>query len=339
MKKHIPAILAALLIVFMFSACPIIDTSEYGSLILSFLPTDMQPKTIVPGLDMNVSYYEASGLGPNTSTFSQAPVGGTTIVENSLGVGTWVVTVNAFNSADASIGTGSDTILVQAGQTAIGSIAVTPIVGTGNLNVAISWPNTSIASPNITAVLANPAGTPIGETTSDINGGLGTASYTYDGLATGYYSLIIQLKDDTTLTWGSYEAVRIVNAQDTNATFDVSVVDVGGGGLNVTIIPDMQDPITIDLYDNTQTADLIDPVSVVTGADIDVVANPSEAVDYYTWYLEGALIAEGAVANNLVYGEIPTPPVALPPGTYRIDVGVKSGSLLSSATFDMEVTP
>ena len=331
MKKKMIAISAAAALLVVLTACPVIDTEPYGSLILNFNSSTLETMTITPDLDMAIDYYNVDGQGPNSSTFTQSSVTGTTIVESALAIGSWLVTVNAYNVADDNIGTGNVTVLVEAGQTATDNVAVGPVPGDGFLNITVNWPPTALVSGTVAISLSDGATTitPDADPSVDLVTGQATSSYT--GIASGYYSLIVQLRDGGALRWGSYEAVRILFDQTTAALFDVTATELdSAGGINITIIPDLQNPFDITFTDNGTGSDLVEPATITQGGSIDITAVPTVAVTNYDWYVDGELIQTGG-SDTFFYGD------ALAVGSYRVDVGATSGAILSSETFTLVV--
>jgi hypothetical protein len=135
-------------------------TEEYGTLLLTLSPAGMAAKTIVPPLDMNIAYHDVYGDGPDSTTFSRIGIPGPTLVEGSLVVGDWTITVDAFNADDDLIGYGSVVAKITAGQLTQSEVSITPLEGTGSLDVIISWPESTVASPVMTGTLTAEAGAP-----------------------------------------------------------------------------------------------------------------------------------------------------------------------------------
>ena len=269
---------------------------------------------------MEIAYHSVSGAGPDGATFSEPHVTGTVLVENNLMAGAWTVAADAYNADDVRIGHGEESVAILPAQIAQVEILVRPLAGDGTLDVTVLWAPGSIADPSVSATLTEADGTshPIAFTT-----GTGSAESVGNALGAGYYELGLQVLDGGQVVWGVLEVVRILSGQTTSAELRSGV-----GGLEVTIVPEMDDPIAIAL--TGQQANL------PFGGDMQVTAIPAEAVDSYQWYLNGAAIT-GATSDTICIGS------ALQAGSYRLDVRVRKGDIPSSEgcwfVVDVPVTP
>jgi hypothetical protein len=294
-------------------SCPTQTPGRLGSLILTLSTTEMKAKTFVPPLDMEVHHYDVSGTGPDSAAFSQTGVTGGSAVQNALLVGAWTITVNAFNEGGTLIGTGSAAVAIEAGQTSSVSVTVTPLSGKGILAVNISWTAGLIATPSVVASL-----TPVGGIAQALPFTPGTDSMSYSSGSTldmGYYWLQLELRDGAVATWGSIESVRILKDQTTTASFSLTEQNINTGSANVTIIPAIQNPITITF--TGQESQL--PPAV----DMTVSAAFSETGVACQWYLNGQLLS-GETNTSITIGS------ALAKGNYRLDLGVTKGNVISS---------
>jgi hypothetical protein len=206
--------------------CPLVQSppaKEYGTLVLTVSSDGMAGKNILPPLDMDVAYYDVYGDGPDPSTFSYPGITGPTFVESSLIAGEWMITVDAFNADDDLIGSGSVVVTIIPGQTAQAEVLVAPLEGTGSLQISISWPAGTVASPAVTGTL-----TAVGSTPQSIPFTMeaDSASYSVSALEVGYYSLAVQLYDGGSLKWGMFEGVRILKDQLTEALLTLTAEDV-----------------------------------------------------------------------------------------------------------------
>jgi hypothetical protein len=215
-RAWIPILLALAL-----AGCSSSDVSRgAGTLHLALSASTSAAKTIAPTLGMVVSSYTVSGSGPDSSTFSVPDVTGSSTQVDHLLEGEWTITADAYNAADVRIGSGVTTVAVVAGQTASGSVDVAPLAGNGALTVALSWAGGFITgTASVTASL-----TPAGGTAQGLTFTMGANSASYasgSSLAAGYYTLVLQVLDNSTPVWGCTEAVRILAGQTTGAVFSV----------------------------------------------------------------------------------------------------------------------
>ena len=293
---------------------------QEGSLILTLVTKMKNSKTIEPSLNMTVTTFDVVGSGPNGETLEQLglPSSTATVVENSLAVGAWTVTVEAKNGdpTPAIVGRGTVVVAIAAGQTTSESVTVRPLTGTGTLSVTITWPTGEITSPAVDATLTPHDGTasPITFTISGDEG-----SYSDSTLEAGYYTLAMQLKDGTTVVWGRTEAVRIIAGKTSFATYNLTLSDINPvvvGSVELDIALSLDNPITITFSGEQPT--------IVEGSSMTVTAtlDPTGTPDSYQWYLNGA--AESGGWPSITTGS------ALGPGNYWLDLVVKRGDILSS---------
>jgi hypothetical protein len=96
----------------------------------------------------------------------------------------------------------------------------------------------------------------------------------------------------------------------------------GGCSVNVTITPDLQNPITITLEG---AVDLLTPDSEMTVTAFTVP--PDTENDYlYQWYLNGIPLNGEKGPSITIRGN------ELPGGSYRLDIGIRAGGILSSGS-------
>lgn len=312
-----------LLLLLLLSSCTIVKEpaqGAYGTLALTLSFTEMAARTIVPPLDTHVAYYSVTGLGPGSAMFSHPGASSTIVIETALVPGAWTIVVDAFNTDGYLVGSGSTEVSIEAGQVNEAAVAVTPLDGTGTLTMRISWPPGAIGAPSVSAKLtAAGAG---GQTLSVTVGTTSAACESGQTLHAGYYSMTLQLLDGGVLKWGCFEAVRILADQTTSAAFNLTAGDLSMSGTNITIAPDMQDPIAVDLAGQQSL--------VAPGTDTTVTATTSEPVDSYQWYLNGAILP-GRTGPSITIGS------GLGEGTYRLDLQVTKANIVSSGSYTFTV--
>ena len=313
----IPVLLLAL--VLSFTACDIIPTDTGTGVLVISLSTEgmLRVKTIEPDIDMDVAYYAILGQGPGDASFAEPHVSDSVVVQSSLVPGEWLITVNAYNSNDQLIGTGSATLTVLAGEVLTASIAVGPIEGDGILDIDISWPAGVLESPLVTGTI-----TPVSGTAEEVLfvAGTNSASLTRT-LSEGYYRFTISLHDGPDLLWGNTEALRIISSETSNRSYEL-IEDVNRGGLEITIAADLQNPIEIDFTGAVAT--------LPQGENMTVAATTSGEVDGYQWYL-GSQPLPDQTSNRVVIG------ATLDPGVYWLDLIVTKGPVISSNGIVFEV--
>ena len=312
MRRLLVFVPLALMLV--FAGCQLSVTVTEGTLVIS-LSEMVSAKTIQPALDMAPATYDVEGAGPEGETFSQTGLTTTTVVQASLVPGEWTITVTARNAGSDAIGEGSVVVLVEAGQVVTANVSVTPIVGDGTLDVAVTWPGGVLTTPSVNATLAPTPGSPA---PISFVPGVNSAAYLNDH-SNGYYVLALQLWDEGDVLWGTVEAVRII-ADETSSTLFALTTDVDRGGLELEVETNLDNPIEVTLSGS---------VSLPRYTTMIVTATTSEAVTDYQWYLQGAPI--GTNADSVEVG------TGLGLGHYWLSLVVSNGTVVSSGSMEFDV--
>ena len=139
-------------------------------------------RSILPETDMTPAEYHITGNGPAGATFIKVSTGSAINVFD-LVIGSWTITVAAYNSYDQQIGWGESAVLVTASTISDTSVLVEPYTGKGSVAFSVSWDEADVSDPSITAVLTDAAGI---ETDLPFSMGTGTATYSNDDVGAGY---------------------------------------------------------------------------------------------------------------------------------------------------------
>ncbi|NBF40525.1 MAG: hypothetical protein GVY14_08915 [Spirochaetes bacterium] len=272
-------------------------------------------QSLLPDLDMDVDSYVVSGSGPDGASFERTTAGGLIVVEE-LTTGFWVIDVVGYNLDGVDVASGSGETIISAGETSQLTVAVRPYEGPGTLRVSVTWPDADVTDPSVVASLVASDGT----STSlpfDISGA-GQATYESVDTAAGYYTLSVQVLDAGIAVAGAAEATRVAAGATTSGTIAFNTVNPPTGDTDITIDPDLDEPLEVSLSGAVASLAFGDSMSV-TGA----VSNADGEPVSFTWYLNGAYLAAG---DTVTLGQ------SLVPGTYRLDAiaytsdGSRSGS-------------
>ncbi len=304
---------ASLLLLLLFSCLPP-TAATAGALTISFSPTGVANRTILPDTDMNIASYAVTGAGPAGASFS-VETSQTSVVVGSLAFGDWTVTVEAKNGDGVVIANGTGTTTVHTGQSSSVAVSVRPLDGVGVLDLAVTWNAADTELPAIDAQLVPVTGEARTLDFTITNGNTGT--FHAEDVATGYHTLIVKLLDNGQLAMGAVEVVRIVDGGTSAGSFDFPEINKPGGSVIVTLTPEMADPLTVSIDGAVSMLAL--------GQSMTVTANTAEAVDnvVYVWYLNGESVGTG---NTFTFGS------SLGIGVYRLDVtavtadGTRAGS-------------
>lgn len=317
-KKLLPTVAAlTVLLLIIFTGC--VPQEENGSLKVSF--EDAEARTLTPAISLDPASYTVSGNGPYDSSFTETTADSPLQV-NYLDAGEWIITVDAFNASGTRIATGTNSVTVTAGETATLNILLLPPAGTGSLQVDVFWDDSVVANPVIEPQLITSSGSTLALTASQV--AAGHSEISESTLSTGYYTFSLQLLDSGEVIAGAVEAVRVLNGELTSGQYTFDEFNMPDGGVDITIDPDLQEPLNITL---SGTVD-----SYVYGNSMTVTADAGSATNVnYTWYLNG--VSQGT-------GSSYTTESTLAPGQYRLDVigFTTDGSQAGSTTHNFTVT-
>ncbi len=301
----------------LFAAC--VPEEKNGNLKISF--EDAEARVLAPAISLDATSYTVSGNGPYNSSFNESTTESPLEVSY-LEAGEWIITVDAYNVDGTRIATGTNSVMVQAGETASLNILLLPPAGTGSLVVDVFWDDTVIANPVIESQLTSSSGNSLQLTANQVEAGHSEISDST--ISSGYYTMALQLLESGEVVAGAVEAVRIFDGEQTSGEYTFNEFNLPSGGIDVIADPDMQEPLTITL---TGAVDTLAYGNIMT-----VTADAGEVTDVvYTWYLNG--VSQGT-------GSTYTTDSTLSPGQYRLDVvGFTSdGTRAGSTTHNFTVT-
>ena len=301
------------------------------ALSLAVLPSCEEPKThgtmrinleqasrsIVPeGYPLEVEEYRIIGEGPQGADF-EVRTERTSITVEGLVSGEWMLEAEGMNAYGDVLVTGS-TVFSFSPSNPSTTITLDELIGTGSLNISLSWDPTLIVGSAEVKLSIRPqygADTEKELTLTSINTNAGTASYIGDGYAAGSYVLSAKLYDSGILVAGCAEAVRIAGDQESEGAieFDLNKNPTEPGTLEIENTTGVPVTFTIEGIEETVEADTQISVSLTSASD---------SVDNYqvSWYLNGEKLGEG---SSLTF----TPSL----GVHRLDA-VASSSLIGSTS-------
>jgi len=272
-------------------------------------------RTILPAIDMNIASYNIHGDGPGTRTFDVTSVPQSVQVPK-LHFGPWTVTVNAKNANGDIIATGSGSATVHtAGSTPL-AITVSPLVGTGALDLTVNWPAADTETPAIDSQLVS-TDSSSQDLTFTINGDGNQAVYSGSQEA-GYHTFILKLLDSGQLTFGHVEVVRIIKDQTTSGAFTFDKINGGSGSIDIEITPEMEEPIEVALSDIAE--------NITQNSNVTVTATiPADTGSViYTWYINGEVV-DATNTNSYTYSASELGVYNLAVTVYTVD-GKRGGS-------------
>lgn len=269
--------------------------NNYGTLAFS-LASDMNTRTLSPGISLEVATFDLAGTGPDDESFAVTDISSSSYVRYDLVAEQWSVVATARNASGDSIASATATTTIEARKTSIVNLTCLPIVGTGSLSLEVSWPQNSVESPQMIASLV-----PVTGTTLTIPFTLGSeiANGSLSGIPNGFHTLSIKLNDTYgtgKTVWGRVEVVQIITDLTTTGDWALNLTDMSlyqTGGIEATIDTSIPKPFTITIPDS------ITRLAIETSKTVTVVS--SVGIDSVQWFLNGDPI-EGATTESLTFG-------------------------------------
>lgn len=289
------------------------QNSEKGSLALSIvLEESFLQKTIEPDIDMAIETYNIIGVGPDNIQFMRDDISSDTVFQASLDTGHWDLTVGAKNKDGTKIGEGQKTIEILPDSVLQTAVLVTPLEGTGILEIEVSWVDSILNKPSVTGTITPKGGS---DQSMDFLMADDSLSAVYQNtFEAGYYKVVLNVNDGSEKVWGRTEAARIVANGHSTQQYNLST-ELNKGSLLIVVTEDMEDPITVTLNSTSDT--------LIEGSNTAVNAITNTQVEGYQWYLNGEVLP-GENNSSVTFG------ANLLPGIYWLDVLVNSGEILSS---------
>lgn len=295
------------------------DLMISGSLNLKI--ANKESRTLLPELNMEVSSYKIIGNGPMSETFSKSTTDPTSTIDNLI-VGEWTITVIALNKEGIEIGLGSESVTIQNNVISDLTIGITPLSGTGSLDLKLNWTNSNVEMPKVVAILTTSKGEDI-VLDFTVDGTKATCNKT--DIENGYYTLKLQLLDDKVIVFGTKEVVRIVSTQATKGlyAYDDRKKKITGS-INTNIELQMSNPLAVLITGAVYDKELEETITLIAS-----VKDYSKNVTY-NWSVNG--VTKGIESSFTLDDSWPI-------GSYNISVTVFSSDELraGSEAFNLNI--
>ena len=276
---------------------------------------DSRSKTILPeGSSVDVVKYKIEGAGPNGSKVA-FETSRTSYTLEGMVIGSWALTAHGLNREGVAIVEGSTTLnLTPANNKA--TIVLDTLVGKGELDLTFKWDSKKLNNPNLKLFLTDPLGTRSEIKPDKIDNATGSANIYRSNLASGSYTIQVELYDGQIKYSGFTEALRILDATTTQSTINMAINENPSAEGSITLINQAGVPVRCT----------ITGLSTTTKANKEVTAslsptNASLNEISATWYLDGTKIGTGTKINFL-------PQL----GSHRLDVVASTPKLGSSGS-------
>lgn len=276
---------------------------------------DSRSKTILPeGSSVDVVKFKIEGAGPNGSKVA-FETSRTSYTLEGMVIGSWALTAHGLNREGVAIVEGSTTLnLTPANNKA--TIVLDTLVGKGELDLTFKWDSKKLNNPNLKLFLTDPLGTRSEIKPDKIDNATGSANIYRSNLASGSYTIQVELYDGQIKYSGFTEALRILDATTTQSTINMAINENPSAEGSITLINQAGVPVRCT----------ITGLSATTKANKEVTAslsptNASLNEISATWYLDGNKIGTGTKINFI-------PKL----GSHRLDVVASTPKLGSSGS-------
>ena len=196
------------------------------------------------------------------------------------------------------------------------TIVLDTLVGKGELDLTFKWDSKKLDNPNLKLFLTDPLGTRSEIKPDKIDNATGSANIYRSNLASGSYTIQVELYDGQIKYSGFTEALRILDATTTQSTINMAINENPSAEGSITLINQAGVPVRCT----------ITGLSTTTKANKEVTAslsptNASLNEISATWYLDGNKIGTGTKINFI-------PKL----GSHRLDVVASTPKLGSSGS-------
>ncbi len=300
-KRRSVSAIVVFIIIFMsiFTiGCPVVPVEpDTGDLTIT-LPTSLSgSRDIDPDISLIPATFTITGAGPEGASFSVSDFSGTMFSRPGLTIGSWAITVSAYNADGTLIGDGSGTVdLTIDGANLPISINILP--GDGTIDIVVSFDTYLMEDPRITATLS-PTSRAINSfsVTSDVVNG--RAICRAAGYAAGDYTLTVNLYEGLSLMETKQESVRVIKDLPTVGAVSFGTTTHAFGSLSRPIILNHEIPLAVEISSAADTK-TEDETLVLTAS----VTSFDAPIDY-VWYVDRTIAGVGpsyTLGSNLAIG-------------------------------------
>ena len=203
--------------------------------------------------------------------------------------GSYTIDLVAYNDDDPeiAIGDGSNTADVGVGSTAQVTVTVVEYAGTGSFDLDLAWEPAIITTPIIDGKLIDGQSVETVMVFSNVNPVAATADSLTEDLDNGWYANIVKVLDDTVLSTGYADVVRIASGYVTEADIFLHAVE-GHGGIQILVDLDFFDPL------HFTGAPVEGDIDIYQGQQIQFSVTEDDTIPFTgAWYLNGDAVGTG----------------------------------------------
>ncbi|MCF7952753.1 MAG: hypothetical protein K9K78_01570 [Spirochaetales bacterium] len=334
-KRKLTAAVSIALLVCLLTAvsCSQYDAvnSPSGSLHLFIDGTErVQRDSITPEISMSISSYEIEGYGPSGEQFTEVVIGSSEFQKEDLMVGTWSITVTGSNADSIPIASGTAELRINIDETTEALITLLPLEGQGSADITITWPETYLENPVVSASL-NSYQEQMIAMESVINEN--SAACSSGDIEEGYYILNLQLLESDHVVWGQSSSLRILAGENTAQEINLTEQDFNASGTAAISLEELlYPPLNVTL--NGFSESLVQDSSMNLSLETDSIIDSDCSLSYY-WYINGSSILNNS-SQQIEVGP------GLEPGIYHLSCLIvainEAGSIVQSGHLHRDFT-
>lgn len=308
-----------------------VSNSPSGSLHLFIDGTRrLQRDSITPEVPMSISSYEIEGYGPSGEQFTEVVSGSSEFQKNDLLVGTWNITVTGSNADSLPVASGTAELRINIDETTEALITLLPLEGLGSTDITITWPETYLENPVVSASLNNYQEEMI-VMESVINANSAVCSS--DDIEEGYYILNLQLLESDHVVWGQSSSLRILAGENTAQEINLAEQDFNASGTAAISLEELLYP-PLDVTLNGFSESLAQDSSMNLSLETDSIIDSDCSLSYF-WYINGSSILNNS-SQQIEVGP------GLDPGIYHLSCLIvainEAGSIVQSGHLHRDFT-
>jgi uncharacterized repeat protein (TIGR02543 family) len=323
-----------ILIVVGFLGCSLDLLPETGVLEIQ-LGDSSKSVNWLPSFDMEIDNYSIKGTGPNIGdSFEENNFPRGVFIKDSLSVGAWEIVIDGYNVDDVKIATTTINLTIRKSQTTQATATMRPLVGTGTLDVSVSWTDSQdkLAGPQVYVLIQDEHGDELSAYSEPIRLTLGgdgkSASGTISEIPTGWYEVVVGLYEsiaegEEESVWQYIHSLRIVKDETTEGVLEIPEAEIlfGIGRITLDLNEEMSNPFSLSFTGL--------PESIKEEQEVTVLAAGTYGDDaIYRWYVNG--VRQNVNINELVF-------VSNSAGLFDISLMVNSGGAVAGFRQSFEV--
>ena len=193
--------------------------------------------------DISNASYRLTGSGPEGQDFVSDFFDDSELVLSSMHIGAWEVVLTGYDQAQHPVSQDRTTLAIHRGEETCWEALLTPLEGTGTLDVTVNWPEELPEGSSQQVQITSASG---GEAVElDMLPGGGSQQFELDQ---GYYLMQVAITHESTSYYGEVFLLRILAEQETTFTLDLTKNDLNYvGSVSIEVDEYLGNPLEVHL--------------------------------------------------------------------------------------------